>query len=72
MSEWLNQAFSGGVSLARINPVGIVLMALAVALNATARPISKKWPENRQPHICGFFRLGALLICCVGAAVAIL
>ena len=72
MSEWLNQAFSGGVSLARINPVGIALMAVAVALNVAARPISKKWPEKWQPHIFGVFRLGALLTCCVGAAVAIL
>lgn len=72
MSEWLNHAFSGGVSLARVNPAGIALIAVAVILNVAARPISKKWPENRQNRMCSIFKLGALLVCCVGAAVAIL
>ena len=72
MSEWLNQAFSGGVSLARINPVGIALMAAAVVLNVAARPISKRWPVNRQMHLLSILKIAALLVCCVGAAVAIL
>ena len=72
MSEWLNHAFSGGVTLARINPAGIVLMAAAVVLNVAARPISQRWPEKRRPQMFSFLKVAALVACCAGAALAIL
>lgn len=71
MSEWLNKVFSGGVSLSRVHPAGIVLMAAAVVLVIIARPVSNRWPEERRQRVCNAIKLAGLLVCAVGAFVAI-
>lgn len=72
MSNGLANVFSGGVSLERVNPLGLGLMALAVALLIAARPISKRWPESRRQGAETCVRLAALLVCCAGALIAIM
>ena len=72
MSEWLNEVFSGGVSLARANPVGIVLMILAVMLIAASKPISNRWSQGDKKPSEQTIKLVGLVLCALGAAVAIL
>lgn len=72
MSEWLNKVFSGGVSLARVNKVGIALMALAVVLIAVAQPVSNRWMSGKGKLSAQVIKLAGLLICVVGALIAIL
>lgn len=71
MSEWLDRAFSGGVSLARVNPIGIALMLLAVAIVVAAKPVSVRFPEARRAGACNAIKLAGLLVCAVGVFVAI-
>lgn len=70
MSEWLNAAFSGGVSLTRVNPVGIGLLALAVVLLICAKPVSARFPEEERTKVCNLVKLSGLLICASGAAIS--
>ena len=72
MTEGLASVFSGGVSLERVDPLGLGLMALAVALLIAARPLSKRCPEARHQRVETCIRLAALFVCCAGALVAIL
>ena len=71
MSEWLNQVFSSGVSLDRINPVGMVLMILSVVLIVVAKPVSGRWFEGKS-SACNGIKLCGLLVCALGAGIAIL
>ena len=68
MSEWLNEAFSGGVSFARVNPVGIALMILAVVLIAVASPAAQRMQKASEQTI----RFAGLVLCAVGTAIAII
>ena len=70
MSEWLNRAFSGGVSLARVNPFGIVLMVMAVAISFAADPVSRRCCEERRQSMVNRMKVASLLLVCIGAAVA--
>ena len=72
MSEWLSQAFSGGVSLSRANPAGLLLMALAVALLCMIRPLSGRFLEKKREGAAAALRIAALLICAAGAIVSII
>lgn len=56
----------------RVNPIGLVLMIVAVVLAAVAERISKRYPQEKQLQIKNILRLVASLICCVGALIAIL
>ena len=68
MSEWLNEVFSGGVSLSRVNPFGIVMMILAVVLIAAARPVAERMRKASVQTI----KIAGLFLCAAGAAIAIL
>lgn len=70
MSEWLDQAFSGGVSLARVNPIGIVLMVIAVMVSFAARPVSKSSCEEKGQSVYNRMKVASLLLACIGAGVA--
>ncbi|MBQ9951004.1 MAG: hypothetical protein IJO98_02550 [Clostridia bacterium] len=72
MSEWLNRVFSGGVSLARVNPAGLAVMALSVVLIIAAKPVSRRVPEGRREGAVSLIKLGGLIVCAFGAAVSIL
>ena len=72
MSEGLNRIFSGSVSMARVNPVGIAMMIAAVVLTAVAGLVSRRQPEEKQLRVKNTMRLAASLICCAGAMIAIL
>ena len=72
MSEWLNSAFSGGVSLSRVNPIGIVLMAIAVIVNFAAKPVSKRCCEEKQQSVYILMKVAALLFICIGAGAAMI
>ena len=71
MSEWLNEVFSGGVSLKRVNPAGAVLLLLSVAMLVAEKPISRRCGENEY-IVCCCIRFAALIICALGGAVSIL
>ena len=68
MSEWLNEAFSGGVSFSRANPLGLILIAAAVILIAVARPVASLTAKISVQTI----KLIGLVMCAVGTAIAIL
>ena len=72
MTEWLNQAFSGGVSLERANPIGIVMMALAVALIAAAGPLCRRLEEEKRQTAVMGMKIAGLLVCALGAMISIL
>jgi len=67
MSEWLNEAFSGGVSLLRVNPVGIAIMILSLVLLLAAKPISDRRPKLSVQAV----KLAGLFICVLGTLIAI-
>lgn len=71
MTEWLNKVFSGSVSLSRANPVGIFLMALAIALLFAARPLSGRFPEEKRESAMLSFKILGLLLCALGAIISI-
>ena len=68
MSEWLNKAFSGGVSLSRVNPLGILLIFIAVVLICAARPASNRLKNVSVQAI----QFAGLILCAVGTAITIL
>ena len=72
MSEWLNQAFSGGVSLSRANPGGIILMVLAILLLAAEKPLCGRLPEEKRGSAALKVKIAGLLICAIGAMISIL
>lgn len=72
MSDGWFGIFSGKFSMERVNPIGLVLMIVAVVLAAVAERISKRYPQEKQLQIKNILRLVASLICCVGALIAIL
>lgn len=72
MSEWLIKAFSGGVSLSRINPAGAGLMLLAVAMLVCVRGIALRCAKEQQERVCAAIKLSGLLICALGAAISFL
>ena len=67
MSEWLNEAFSGGVSLARLHPAGIILIILAVILIAVAQPAAGRMKRISVQSI----RIAGLVLCAAGTVIAI-
>ena len=72
MSEWLNRAFSGGVSPARANPFGIALMVIAVIVSFAAGSVSKRCCEMKRQSVYVCMKVAALLLVCIGAGIAIL
>ena len=72
MSEWLNKAFSGSVSLKRADPVGIAVMMLAVALLAAEKWLSGKVSEEKRQSAALAVKISGLLFCAVGAMISIL
>ncbi len=72
MSEWLNRVFSGGVSLARVNPAGLAVMALSVGMIIAAKPFSRRLPESRREGAVSLIKLCGLIVCALGAAVSIM
>lgn len=66
--DWLKNVFNEGVSLARVNPFGLVLMAIAVVVVLFAGKISAKLIRLSINTI----KVIGLLICAGGAMLAIL
>ncbi|MGN0801451.1 MAG: hypothetical protein ACI4MF_02525 [Candidatus Faecivicinus sp.] len=46
-------------------------MLIAVAIVVAAKPVSGRCPEARQAGVCNAIKLAGLLVCAVGAFVAI-
>lgn len=65
---WLNSIFSGSMDISRINPFGLAVMVLALALAFLSGRISKKNPALSENAI----KIIALVICAGGALLAIL
>ena len=72
MSEWLNEAFSGSVSIQRANPWGLALIILAVIVESAAAIISKHCSESRQERVRLGIKLAGLILCGAGAVITTL
>lgn len=70
--EGLDSVFTGRVSLARVHPMGVVLMAAAVILTLVAAPVGARFPEEKRQRAINAMRVTAALVCCAGALLAIL
>ena len=69
---WLSSLFSGGLDVGRVNPWGLALMALGIALVALARPLSSMLSRTRPPKYAVAVKLAGLFVCAGGALIAIL
>ncbi|MCQ2437562.1 MAG: hypothetical protein MJ099_04115 [Clostridia bacterium] len=65
----MNNLFAGGISPARVNPVGLVLMAIALVVAAIAGPVADK--TNGGLRTKNIIKVCALLLCAAGALIAI-
>ena len=72
MTEWLDKAFSGGVSLSRVNPIGVGIMFFAVILLISAQPISNRCSKCKIDLSIQAIRFAGLLVCALGTLIAIL
>ena len=63
----MDRIFTGSVDASRVNPLGIVLMALALLLAALSGVIAGKTPLSKDT-----VKIMALVICAGGALLAIL
>lgn len=70
MSEWLNEAFSGGVSFQCTNPWGLALIAAAAVLEAAVGHAAKRYPEEPCESIENRAKVAGLLLCGCGAVIA--
>lgn len=68
----MSNVFSGGISLERVNPLGLVLMLLSVVCLIAAPSIAKRRPEEQRTRAEMLIRILAILVCCAGALIAIL
>lgn len=69
---WLDRLFSGGVSIGRVNPWGLALMALGAALIVLARPLSALLSHAEPQKYLLPAKIAGLLVCAGGALIAIL
>ena len=66
--DWLNGIFSGSMDASRVNPAGLLVMTLSVALAVLSKRISKRRPAFSENTI----KIISLVICAGGALLAIL
>lgn len=70
--QWLKNVFSGAADASRVNPAGLVLMAVGVALAALAGRIARRFCEKSPDAARNLIKLIGMLICAGGALLAIL
>ena len=63
----MHRFFSGAADFSRVNPAGLIIMAIALALSFLADPVSRKLKMHR-----GTVKVISLIICAGGALLAIL
>lgn len=70
--EWFHKVFSGAVDASRVNPAGLILMLLGVAIAALAGRIAHRFKPDSQQGARNAVKVLGLLICAGGALAAIM
>lgn len=72
MAEVIGKLFSSAPSLERVNPLGLIVMALGALLAVSAKRISRALPEEKRPRVFIALKLASVLICIAGFVTAII
>ena len=71
MVEWIKGLFSSAPGLSRVNPVGLIVMALALLLTLFSGKIARKFEGEEKGKVFLILKLSSLVICIAGFVIAI-
>ena len=72
MADFINGLFSSNPGIERVNPIGLIVMAVGVLITIFANKLAEAIFKDKQNH--GFFmiKLASILICVAGFIIAVI
>jgi len=72
MAEFINGLFSSNPSISRVNPIGLIVMVIAVLATIFADRLSCLFGEEKRDRAFFAIKLASVIFCIAGLVIAII
>ena len=72
MAEFIQGLFSSNPGIERVNPIGLIVMAVSILATIFADQLACLFGEERRDHAFYGIKLASVIICIAGLVIAII